>query len=421
MKYELNKWNKSNYEIIITVAKSDLDTYKTSVLKKFAKDFDAPWFRKWQAPISMVEQKMDPMYLQMWIYEEVVHSWLDKILEENKDIHFIWNIYDVNENSWEKDFSISFKLDVYPEVEIKNKNWESVKINEINSEVSDEEFNQTIDNLKRQYAKYEDTSTMTWETVSKIKFDFLDEDWNVLDSWTAFVWKEDISENKIFEKLIWKTKEDNIILKYEHDKFPHIIHYHKDDKVPSKISISLIDIREVVLPELDDKWVQELFKWEVKSYDELKEKVIDTIKEQKYSKLLVESIEWYITAVSESISVTIPRTLIEKEEESRMSALEQRFWWKEWMKKYFEKMSDEEKNNIKSEINQASESSLLKFFVFRHITEALWIDKDVDWNTPLDVEKKVYEKLVWPSNKTKSTKKSTEKTSEKKTTKSKTK
>ncbi len=418
MKYELNKGNNSNYEITIIENKDDLINYKESVLKKMAKDVEVPWFRKWQAPASMVEQKIDPSYLQMWIYEEVVHQGLHKILDENKDIKFIGQIYDVNEASTDDEFRIKFKLDVYPQVEEKNKNWDSVKLEPVKDKVTKKEIDQTIDNLKRQYAKYEDVEKSTKQTVSKVKFDFLDEDWNVLDSGSAFVWKEDIQEHPILADLfVWKKKWEKFEVDYDHENFPHILHYHKDEKTPSKLSCELVEVKKVVLPSLDQDSINELFHWEVKDYDDLVSRITETIQQQKSDKALVDSIEKYISDIQESLSVSIPKTLIDEEEKSRMKALEERFWWPEWLKNYFDKISKEEADKMREDIRSAASSSLTKFFILRHITENLGIDKDIDWNTPLDAERKVYDKLVWSSSS--NSKKSTSTKSKSTSTKSK--
>jgi hypothetical protein len=46
-----------------------------------------------------------------------------------------------------------------------------------------------------------------------------------------------------------------------------------------------------------------------------------------------------------------------------------------------------------TEIETAAKQSLEKFFLLKEIVEKLWIENP-DWKTPMDVENKVYEKMV---------------------------
>jgi hypothetical protein len=45
------------------------------------------------------------------------------------------------------------------------------------------------------------------------------------------------------------------------------------------------------------------------------------------------------------------------------------------------------------DIEDAAKLSLEKFFLLKEIVEKLWIESP-DWKTPMDVEQKLYEKLV---------------------------
>ena len=86
MKYELTKWNNSNYEISITIPNEDSSKYKEKILKKIQQDMEVPGFRKGHAPLEMVEEKANPEYIKMGIYEEIVNEWLKKIIEERAQL-----------------------------------------------------------------------------------------------------------------------------------------------------------------------------------------------------------------------------------------------------------------------------------------------------------------------------------------------
>ncbi len=395
MEYNLEKWNNSNYQITITESKENVDSYKQKALKKLAKEVDVPWFRKGHAPASMVEQKIDPHYLQMWVYEEILNTWMEKIIDENSDIKFIWQIYDVQDKSDEQNIVIVFKLDFYPQVEEKNKNWEEVTMQEVDSQVSQEEVDQTIENLKKQYASYENEQKINKDNISKLKLDFVDDDGNVLDTKTVFVGKEEFDKNPgLIDILEGKWDQEEFEIQYDQDNLPSIFSYRKETWTPSKINAKVMEVKKMILPDFSDEWVKDIFFGEISSFEQLQQKIKETIENEKNNKWLLDSIEKYITNIQESLSINIPKTLIDEEEKQRTKALEKRFGWAEGLQKYFDNIGDEESKKLKQEIRDAAESSLQKFFVLRHITEKFSIANQIDWQKPLDAESKLYEKIT---------------------------
>jgi FKBP-type peptidyl-prolyl cis-trans isomerase (trigger factor) len=68
------------------------------------------------------------------------------------------------------------KLDVYPQVEINDDTRKQEKIETIDIQVSQEEVNNAINSIKKNYADYQDTDTLTLDTVSKILIEYLDKE-----------------------------------------------------------------------------------------------------------------------------------------------------------------------------------------------------------------------------------------------------
>lgn len=169
MKYELTKGH-ANYEIKVVVELSAQEEIKKGALAMAQKDFNFQGFRQGHVPLSIVEKNIKPEYLQMAMYEEVVNKALQKVVKENEAIQFIGQPYDLQDKKDDKVWTITFKLDTYPEAEVKDKKWQSVTIDTIDTEPTAEEEANALNNLARQYADYQDTDTVSEESVSKIKF-----------------------------------------------------------------------------------------------------------------------------------------------------------------------------------------------------------------------------------------------------------
>jgi FKBP-type peptidyl-prolyl cis-trans isomerase (trigger factor) len=64
--------------------------------------------------------------------------------------------------------TISVKLDIYPEVEVKDDKWKKNKMKKIESKATDVEVEDALLNLKKNYADYKDTDKIAKDTVSKV-------------------------------------------------------------------------------------------------------------------------------------------------------------------------------------------------------------------------------------------------------------
>ncbi|MEI8253994.1 MAG: hypothetical protein WCG25_09985 [bacterium] len=67
-------------------------------------------------------------------------------------------------------------MDAYPEVEILDSNRQSEKMDKIDIQVTQEEIDNAITSIKKNYADYQESDIITLDTVSKIFVEYLDND-----------------------------------------------------------------------------------------------------------------------------------------------------------------------------------------------------------------------------------------------------
>ncbi len=398
MQKKLTKWPSSNYEIELIVTPVELDKAKVSVIKDFQKDMDIPWFRKWFVPLDMVEKNVKAEYLQMWIYEEVVNLWIQEALKENTNIKFIWEPYDFNQKQENDDTIITMKLDAYPEVEILDSNRQSEKMDKIDIQVSQEEIDNAITSIKKNYADYQESDIISLDTVSKIFVEYLDNDSNIADKSNIYIWDQEFAEEKFFAAtFIDKKKDESFIIPYDTKKIPTLLVNQKENLTIKEIRFIVKDIKKVVLPELTTETIEKLFgkESEVKTYDQLLEYINKEISKQKEDNTLMQSIDGFLQKVqSKYMKVYIPQTLINEEYKVRLKSFEDRFGGEEKVNQYYTQMWEEKKNQMKEEIKTSSKLSLEKFFILQKITEELWIIVDRQKSDNLEVEKQIYAKLA---------------------------
>jgi FKBP-type peptidyl-prolyl cis-trans isomerase (trigger factor) len=120
------------------------------------------------------------------------------------------------------------------------------------------------------------------------------------------------------------------------------------------------------------------------------------IEKQKYETELIKAVEEFINEIRwKNMTITIPQTLIQEEFKSRIKSLEDRLGWENGVKQYFQQLWDEKSRQFVEDISKAAQDSLEKFFILQQIAKDL--ELDIDWNKweHLDVEKKLYEKVMW--------------------------
>ena len=411
-----------NCDYIITVSFWDEDKSKVRwhVLEHFAKDMKIPWFRAGKVPMHIVEKNIEPVYIDMTITEHLINDAIQEILKENKDIKFIGEPhgYETKEDKWTT--NVTFHLDVYPEVKVDGKKWESIKMKEIKFEATDKEVEDSLLNIQKNYADYKDAETISDKnTISKLGLEFVDKNGETVDKWTTYLWETEFNEDKFWAKTFnGKKKKEEIELAYDEKKLPQVLHAKKGEA--KKVKITIQDVKEVVLPELNDKMIEKLFgkDAEVKTNAELRAYIKKEIINQKEENELVQTIENYLNDVRKSgVNVVIPKTMIDQEFKVRMDNLKHRFGSEDKVKEYFTQLGEEKSKEFVEGVQSAAAESLEKFFILNKITELLWLN--INWNDqnqePLFVEKQIYWKLVGalPEKETKAEKKPTKKTTKK--------
>ena len=398
MEKQLTQGKQCNYQVTFTFTDAEKAGVKNHVLEHFAKDMNIPGFRAGKVPLHMVESKVQPAYIQMAITEHLVNKGIQELLGENKDLKFIGEPYAFDTKEDKGTTTVSFLLDIYPEVEVKGKNWEKVQMNALSVEATEKEVEDSLLNIQKNYADYKDTDTIAVkDTLSKLGLEFFDKEGKSVEKGTTYLGETEFAEDKFWEKTFdGKKKGELVELKYDVKKLPAVLHAKKGEAASLKITIQ--DVKQIVLPELNDEMIVKLFgkDAEVKTNAELRDYIKKEILKQKQESWLVQTIEDYLNEVKKAgVSVIIPKTMVDQELKVRMQNLEKRFGSAEKVKEYFQQLGEEKAKEFVEGVQTAAAESLEKFFILNKITELLGLT--IDWNTeqePFFVEKQLYTKLV---------------------------
>jgi FKBP-type peptidyl-prolyl cis-trans isomerase (trigger factor) len=265
-------------------------------------------------------------------------------------------------------------------------------------EATKEEVEDALMKLKKNYADYIDTDIVTYDSISKLEMHFLDKAGEELEKGTLYLGQQEFDEFSFFkDHFIGKKKGEDITIKYDAKAFPPTVQSKKADAAVAKVDFKLLDIKSIVLPEITPENIVKFFgkDSEVKNEAELLTYIKDTIGQQKADTELMDEVENFLKIIRDKhMNVSVPKTLLDQELGARLQNLEKKFGGREKMEQYLTQMGDEKAKKFFDDIRLAAQESLEKFFILQKVCELLELDVNREHPTDLEVERKLYGKLV---------------------------
>jgi len=391
MNKEIIKWSQSNLEVKITIIPEDYKKLEEKSLREFAKDIQVPGYRPGKAPLDKVRESVNPQYLEGAIMEGAINSVINELV---KEYQLIGQIYDINQEKKDDNIIVTFKVDVYPEVEVKNENYNAVEPTLPNEEVSEEEVNQAVENLQRQFAEYNDVEKVDAnKTFTKLDLEYLNDKGEKVGEGKVFIAKEDMEEFPILkENFDGKKVGDSAEFDYDEKTLPQVLQYFKKDKEElniAKVKATITEIKEAVIPELN---TDNLKKWFGKTYEKVEdflEEVKETLKVEKKRQELSKFVEDLLAKIKDSFDVTLPKTLVDQEVNQRIENLKQRYGGAERFEQMLKSMKPEEVKKFYEDLTTAAKDSVRNFLILMKFADLKKILDKVDFKKDMDFEEKL--------------------------------
>ena len=397
----VNSGPQSNYLITVTVTAEEKSTMRTAVLLEYQKDATKAWFRKWHVPLPMVEQMLNPGAIMMASIEEFVNRAIQQAVEQYPNYKWIGQPYGLDTSKYEHDQSgtLSFYLDVYPDIVEKDEKRKKVKKDKYKTDVSQDEIDATVNQLQSSYATFEDAAVIEPEVLTRVKLTYAQKKDTIWHTKNHYIGWEDLEANADLKKLLLGKKiGDSVSIEYKKVQMMNGFTYTDDtDHTPTDITLEVIDTKKKVLPELNQEFIDKVFTKDdnISSVEVLMSKIKETLSLNKENNALSQWIGEYLEAVDNSFTIMIPQTLIDEEMKNRLQHLSQQLGWEKGLQAYLQRMWEEKSAAYLEEIKQAGVTSMRRFFIMKHIAEVLKID--IDWTAQDkdgEIEKKFYDTLT---------------------------
>jgi len=322
MSFTIEKLDKNMAKLTIEVSVEDFEKAVEVAYQKNKGKIEVPGFRKGKVPRKMIEQ----MYGKEVFFEdaanEVIPEAYEKAYDECEEEIVSAPKIEVTQIEAGKPFIFTAEVALKPEVKLGK--YKGIKVDKVAVEVTEEEVNEAIETERKNSAR----------TVSVEDRPIKDGDTTVID-FEGFVdgvaFEGGKGENyplTIGSHSFIDTFEEQLIGKSINDEvevnvtFPEDYHAEELKGKPALFKVTIKEIKENQLPELDDEFAEEVSAYD--TFAEYKESVKKNLEEKKEADAKNAKEEAVVEAIIADAEMEIPEAMIATQQRQMVDEFAQR-------------------------------------------------------------------------------------------------
>ncbi|MDR0693263.1 MAG: trigger factor [Puniceicoccales bacterium] len=323
MKEEIESISDTRLNVVCTFDADEIAAERKSIIDKLCREADVPGFRKGKIPSNIILSKFSDG-IKKQLDSNIINRTLDALNSKTE-----WNIItivDLKREDTDGGMVCALTLDVIPEFELSD--YKSLSIDPINVVVEEHEIQNEVRNTLRRYAKYEVVSRKS-KVGDFVKLNYrgkFDDGSEVAD--TKSIPSIYGTQTNTWEEAGNVTAPgigaivDGIVRVEAGEKKTVSQQFKTDFEVVElagktvSYDLEIIEVRELVLPELTDDMLQTLG---VKSQDELYEKSKLLLSNYKTSQARFNQREELVSKLIGSVDVKVPESAINQEATNLMN------------------------------------------------------------------------------------------------------
>lgn len=393
MSLQVEKLEKNMAKLTIEVPASDFEKALQSVYNKQKKNISVPGFRKGKVPRQMVEK----MYGKEVFYEDAANALIpdayDKALEECEEDIVSSPKIEVTQIEAGKPFIFTATVALKPEVKLGK--YKGVKVDKIDTEVTEEDVNAEIDRERENNArnitvedrpvKDGDITTLDFEGfVDGVAFEGgKGENYPLTIGSGAFI---PGFEEQLVGAEIGKEVEVKVT-------FPEDYQAENLKGKDAVFKCTIKEIKEKQLPELDDEFASEVSEFETLA--EYKEDIKKNLEEKKAKDAKNAKEDAAIKAAVEVSEMEIPEAMLETQQRQMVDEFAQRITMQGLsMEQYFQ-FTGSSYQQMVEQVKPQAEERIKSRLVLEAIAKAENIEvTEEDYNKELETMAEVYQMEV---------------------------
>ena len=325
---EITRLEKSNVKLSVTVPKDDVRTQYENMLREYMKDLQLPGFRKGKVPKEVLERKFGES-LRNEAVGRIVETSLKDIFENNdlgryeKPLAYSTpELEGEPKLELEQDLQFAVTYDVLPEIKIGQ--WKGLTVEHQYAEIENDVIEKELNEIRERNAIVMDRD----DDAAALKGDVVTVDYEVSDENGE---KDEDHNRKNFAFTLGSNSssldfDDNIVgmkkgeTKEFYKKFDDDYHEPHFAGKNCKIQITLNELKEKKLPELDDELAQDVDE-KYNTLEDLKNSIYERQNKNLQKRLHDIKLNELLKKIMENSPVILPESLIQAELESRWRRL----------------------------------------------------------------------------------------------------
>ncbi|MEB7050234.1 trigger factor [Mammaliicoccus sciuri] len=354
--------------LTVTVPKEEVDKGLDKAFKKVVKQINVPGFRKGKMPRPLFEQRFGVESLYQDALDFILPEAYGNAVEEAEINPVDRPEIDVTQMEKGKELIFEATVTVEPEVELGD--YKGLSIEKQDREVTDEEFNQAIeDAVSRQAELTVKEGEIAGGDVVNINFDGY-VDGEAFEGGQAEGYDLEIGSGSFIPGF----EEQLIGLKANDSKdvvvtFPEEYHAEELAGKEATFKCEVNEVKSKEIPELDDELAQELDE-SVSTVDEYKEKLRKDLEEAKVNQAEATEKEEAITKATDNAKVDIPEAMINTELDRMMQEFEQRISQQGLNLELYYQFSGQSEEELKAQMKEDAEKRVKTNLTLRAIADA---------------------------------------------------
>jgi trigger factor len=350
---------------------------KLEAVKQVAKEVSIPGFRKGKAPQAIIESKYPGAINKAWD-----QALADVAFKEAQNLAHIPVLNGSSRISYQvttlkdSEGEISFQFEREPEVPTIDYSIFALKDGEA-KKIDAEEVSKTIHGIQMFYARWNQVTDRAVKLGDFVvlNIDDLDQDPPVQAFSSArFEVKEGRMADWMRDAVVGKSLNESIeSVSRPDDKESDAV---KAEFKPKKVKITITAIEEAILPPLDDEFAKKIG---AESMENLNAKLQQLLEKQASNEWQSSLREAIADQILEKVAFEVPGSMLEKEANFRISQLLKN---PDFLKKWKDVMTEEEKEAKKNEVVKQAEHAIRLYYICRHILKENKIALSEDDLTP---------------------------------------
>ncbi|MCD8778354.1 trigger factor [Mammaliicoccus sciuri] len=354
--------------LTVTVPKEEVDKGLDKAFKKVVKQINVPGFRKGKMPRPLFEQRFGVESLYQDALDFILPEAYGNAVEEAEINPVDRPEIDVTQMEKGKELIFEATVTVEPEVELGD--YKGLSIEKQDREVTDEEFNQAIeDAVSRQAELTVKEGEIAEGDVVNINFDGY-VDGEAFEGGQAEGYDLEIGSGSFIpgfeEQLIGlKTNDSKDVVV----TFPEEYHAEELAGKEATFKCEVNEVKSKEIPELDDELAQELDE-SVSTVDDYKEKLRKDLEEAKVNQAEATEKEEAITKATDNAKVDIPEAMVNTELDRMMQEFEQRISQQGLNLELYYQFSGQSEEELKAQMKEDAEKRVKTNLTLRAIADA---------------------------------------------------